>query len=328
LDQKFHHIDIQDLSFLITGGAGFIGSHIAEYLLANGCRKVRVLDNLSTGDEANIKLLQQFAGFEFIEGDIRNPDDCRKACEGMQYVSHQAALGSVPRSIKDPVATNDVNVGGFVSMVSAAADAKARRFVYASSSSVYGDEPSLPKVENRTGSCLSPYAVSKKADELYAAVFSNIYPLPLMGFRYFNIFGPRQNPNGPYAAVIPLFIKSIMGDEPGNINGDGEQTRDFTYVENAVQVNVKAMLTGNKAAFNEVYNVAVGENFSVNYLYNAIQKHFGKTIVANHLPPRAGDVRNSLADISKAEELLGYQPTTNFEAGLLKTIEYFKLHGG
>lgn len=327
MNQKFHHIDIQDLSFLITGGAGFIGSHIAEYLLANGCRKVRVLDNLSTGDEANIKILQQFSGFEFIEGDIRNSDDCRKACEDIQYVSHQAALGSVPRSIEDPVATNDVNVGGFVNMVSAAAGAKARRFVYASSSSVYGDESSLPKVEDRIGNCLSPYAVSKKTDELYAAVFSNIYSLPLMGFRYFNVFGPRQNPNGPYAAVIPLFIKAIMSNEPGNINGDGEQTRDFTYVENAVQVNVKAMLTGNNAAFNEVYNVAVGENFSVNYLYKAIQKHFGKTLAANHMPPRAGDVRNSLADISKAEELLGYQPTTNFEAGLLKTIEYFKLDG-
>ena len=323
--KTFHQKDIQDLSFLVTGGAGFIGSHIAEYLLENGSRKVRVLDDLSTGDQANIQILQQFPGFEFMEGDIRNPDDCRRACDGIQYISHQAALGSVPRSIKDPSATNDVNVGGFVNMVTSAANANVRRFVYASSSSVYGDDPSLPKVEGRNGNCLSPYAVSKKVDELYARVFANIYPMPMIGLRYFNVFGPRQNPDGPYAAVIPLFIKAAMNNEAGNINGDGEQTRDFTYVENAVQVNIKAMLTDNEAAFNEVYNVAVGQNFSVNYLYRVIQNHLDKKIPANYLSPRAGDVRNSLADISKAQELLGYQPTTTFEEGLERTIEYFKL---
>lgn len=314
---------MDDKSFLVTGGAGFIGSHIAEYLLKNGAKKVRVLDNFSNGFHSNIEVLKPYAAFEFIEGDIRNAETCREACKGIDFVSHQAALGSVPRSIKDPSYTNDVNVGGFVNMIKAAVDNKVKTFVYASSSSVYGDEPTLPKKEDRIGNCLSPYAVSKRTDELYAQVFADVYKLPVIGFRYFNVFGPRQDPDGPYAAVIPLFVKAILSKTPAYINGDGEQTRDFTYVENAVKVNVKGMLTGNKEAFNKAYNVAVGENFSVNYMYEAIRKYLGSEQKAVHRELREGDIRNSLADISLAKNLLGYSPTTKFEEGLKKTIDFF-----
>ncbi|MDQ6889241.1 MAG: SDR family oxidoreductase [Bacteroidota bacterium] len=324
MNNKFHDGDLGQLSFLITGGAGFIGSHLAEYLLKHGAGKVRVLDNLSNGFECNLKILRDYTTFEFIEGDIRNLETCRKACKDIDLISHQAALGSVPRSIKEPSNTNDVNVGGFVNMINAAVENKIRKVVYASSSSVYGDEPSLPKNEDRTGNCLSPYAVSKKADELYAQVFSNVYDINLIGFRYFNIFGPRQDPDGPYAAVIPLFVKAIMTQSPAYINGDGCQTRDFTYVENAVQVNIKGMLSANEEANNKVYNVAVGENYSVNYLYNLVKEYLKSDHQATHREPREGDIRNSLADISRAKTLLGYQPTTKFEEGLKKTIEYFK----
>ncbi len=322
--EKFHHQDLSASSFLVTGGAGFIGSHIAEYLLKNGAGKVRVLDNFSNGFQTNLDLLQDYNGFEFIEGDIRDIETCRNACKEIHYVSHQAALGSVPRSIKEPFNTNDVNVGGFVNILKAAVENNVRQFVYASSSSVYGDEPTLPKREDRTGNCLSPYAVSKKADELYAEVFSKVYHIPVLGFRYFNIFGPRQDPDGPYAAVIPLFVKAIMNNASAFINGDGEQTRDFTFVENAVQINIKGMLSNNDESKNKVYNVAVGENYSVNYLYNSIRKYLKSDIEAIHREPREGDIRNSLADISLAKNLLGYEPTTKFETGLTKTIEYFK----
>lgn len=324
MDNKFHNQDLKDTSFLITGGAGFIGGHIAEYLLKNGAGKVRVLDNFSNGFQSNLDVLRQYNAFEFLEGDIRNLETCRKASEGIDYISHQAALGSVPRSIKDPSNTNDVNVGGFVNILKAAVDNNVRQFVYASSSSVYGDEPTLPKKEDRIGNCLSPYAVSKRADELYASVFANAYNIPVLGFRYFNIFGPRQDPDGPYAAVIPLFVKAIMKNTSAFINGDGGQTRDFTYVENAVQVNVKGMLSANAEANNKVYNVAVGKNYSVNFLYDAIKKYLNSNIEATHREPREGDIRNSLADISLAKNLLGYEPTMNFESGLVKTIEYFK----
>ena len=324
MDNKFHNQDLKDVSFLITGGAGFIGGHIAEYLLKNGAGKVRVLDNFSNGFQSNLDVLRQYSAFEFLEGDIRDLETCRKASEGIDYISHQAALGSVPRSIKDPSNTNDVNVGGFVNILKAAVDNNVRQFVYASSSSVYGDEPTLPKKEDRIGNCLSPYAVSKRADELYASVFANAYNIPVLGFRYFNIFGPRQDPDGPYAAVIPLFVKAIMNNTSAFINGDGGQTRDFTYVENAVQVNVKGMLSTNAEAKNKVYNVAVGKNYSVNFLYDAIKKYLNSTIEATHREPREGDIRNSLADISLAKNLLGYEPTMNFESGLVKTIEYFK----
>lgn len=324
MENKFHQQDLGLSTFLVTGGAGFIGGHIAEYLLKNGAAKVRVLDNMSNGFQSNLDILRAYNGFEFIEGDIRDIETCRKACEGINYVSHQAALGSVPRSIKEPYNTNDSNVGGFVNVLKAAVENKVRQFVYASSSSVYGDEPTLPKREDRVGNCLSPYAVSKKANELYADVFSKVYNIPVLGFRYFNIFGPRQDPDGPYAAVIPLFVKAIMNNTPAFINGDGEQTRDFTFVENAVQVNIKGMLSTNDEAKNKVYNVAVGENYSVNFLYNSIKDYLKSDIEPIHRAPRDGDIRNSLADISLAKSLLDYQPTTKFETGLVKTIEYFK----
>ncbi|MEO8568052.1 MAG: SDR family oxidoreductase [Ginsengibacter sp.] len=324
MNNKFHDGDLGNLSFLITGGAGFIGSHISEYLLKNGAGKVRVLDNMSNGFQSNLKILRDYSSFEFIEGDIRDIETCRQACTGINYVSHQAALGSVPRSIKEPSYTNDVNVSGFVNIVKAAVENKVSKLVYASSSAVYGDELSLPKMENRTGNCLSPYAVSKKANELYAQVFSQVYDIPLIGFRYFNIFGPRQDPDGPYAAVIPLFVKAIMTRSPAYINGDGNQTRDFTFVDNAVQVNIKGMLSKNDEANNKVYNVAIGENYSINYLYDAIQQYLKSDYKATYKEPREGDIRNSLADISLAKDLLRYHPGTKFDEGLKKTIAYFK----
>ena len=320
----FHTEDISKHSFLVTGGAGFIGSHITEYLLKNNAGKVRVLDNLATGFQKNIDLFKDYSQFEFINGDIRDPEICKQACEGIDYVSHQAALGSVPRSIADPITSNDVNVGGFVNMLTAAKDAGVKAFVYASSSSVYGDEPNLPKVEEKIGNPLSPYAVTKKANELYADVFSKLYGMKLVGYRYFNVFGPRQDPDGPYAAVIPLFVSGIMKNSTVYINGDGEQTRDFTFVDNAVQANVRGMLSTNEEAFGKVYNVAVGENFSVNFLYNEIRTMLEADHEATYREPRAGDVRNSLADISLAQNNLGYQPTKRFLDGLKQTVEFFK----
>jgi len=320
----FHSSNISQASFLVTGGAGFIGSHIALYLLKHGAKKVRVLDNMVNGFDKNLSILSAYPGFEFIQGDIRSYETCLLACEGIDYISHQAALGSVPRSIKEPVYFNEVNVNGFVNMLKAAVEKKVKSFVYASSSSVYGDEPSLPKIENKIGNCLSPYAATKKTNELYAQVFANIYGIKLMGFRYFNIFGPRQDPDGPYAAVIPLFVKGIINQTPVYINGDGEQTRDFTYVDNAVQINIKGMLSQNEEAFNKVYNVAIGESCSVNFLYNACAQQLNSDWKPVHRAPRAGDIRNSLADISLASKLLNYEPVTKFSEGLFETIEFFK----
>ena len=320
----FHTKDISNNNFLITGGAGFIGSHIAEYLLKNGAATVRVLDNLANGFQKNLDVLRAYPGFEFLEGDIQNAEICQQACANIHFVSHQAALGSVPRSIKEPVYFNEVNVGGFINMLKAATDNNVQQFVYASSSSVYGDEPTLPKQEDRVGNCLSPYAATKKTNELYAQIFADVYGLNIMGFRYFNIFGPRQDPDGAYAAVIPLFVKGILKRTPVYINGDGEQTRDFTFVDNAVQVNVKGMLTDNKEALKKVYNVAVGENFSVNDLFNTCKQQLGSDWNATYREARAGDIRNSLADISLAQKLLDYRPTKNFKDGLSETIEFFK----
>ncbi len=320
----FHTKDLSNDCFLVTGGAGFIGSHIAEYLLKHGAKQVRVLDNMANGFEKNLDVLKGYAAFQFIEADIRNEDICRQACEGIDYISHQAALGSVPRSIKEPIYFNEVNVGGFTNMIKAAVDSNVKKFVYASSSSVYGDEPTLPTIEDKVGNCLSPYAATKKTNELYAQVFADVFGIKTIGLRYFNIFGPRQDPDGAYAAVIPLFVKGIMNRSPVFINGDGEQTRDFTFVDNAVQVNIKSMLTENDAASNKVYNVAVGENFSVNYLYNACKQYLESNWEPVYREPRAGDIRNSLADITLAKKLLGYQPTRKFEAGLADTIDFFK----
>lgn len=324
MNNTFHKEDLSNLSFLVTGGAGFIGSHISEYLLKNDAKKVRVLDNMANGFQRNIDVLKQYPNFEFMEADIRNYETCLSACEGIDYVSHQAALGSVPRSIKEPLYFNDVNIGGFGNMLKAAIEKGVKTFVYASSSSVYGDEKTLPKVESRIGNCLSPYAATKKTNELLAQVYSDVYGIKVMGFRYFNIFGPRQDPDGAYAAVIPLYVKGILKQTPVYVNGDGEQTRDFTFVDNAVQVNVKGMLSKNEEAFNKVYNVAVGENFSVNQLYNICRETLGSNWQPIYREPRAGDIRDSLADISLAKDLLDYRPTVRFEDGLRRTVEYFK----
>ncbi len=321
--QAFHLSPIQGKKFVVTGGAGFIGSNIVEYLLTHGA-KVRVLDNLATGNLKNLEEFRTNPNFEFLEGDIRNFADCEMACDRMDMVCHQAAIGSVPRSIKDPVTSNEVNVNGFVNMLTAAKNAGIKRFVYASSSSVYGDEPNLPKREEKIGNPLSPYAVTKLTNEIYASVFARCYAMEMIGLRYFNVFGPKQDPDGEYAAVMPLFIKSLLNDEAPYINGDGEQTRDFTFVHNAVQANIKALTVENQDAYNQAYNVAFGERFTINQMYDAIRQYLGKDIATIHREPRAGDIRDSLADISNAKTKLGYMPQYSFEQGLPLTIEYFK----
>ncbi len=313
---KYHEEDLSRFAFLITGGAGFIGSNLVEYLLKFGAGKVRVLDNLSTGFLSNLEEFKQHPSFEFMEGDIRNLEDCKKACEGIDFVSHQAALGSVPRSINDPITTNDVNVGGFLNMLVAVKDSKVNRMVYAASSSTYGDSKELPKVENRIGKPLSPYAVTKFVNELYADVFAKTYGVETIGLRYFNVFGPKQSPKGAYAAVIPLFIKALKDGIPPLINGDGEQTRDFTYVENAVQANIKAMMVQDSGAVNEVYNVACGEQISINTLWLTIKRLMNKELDPSFGPERPGDVKNSLADIEKAKENLRYVPEVAVKNGL------------
>jgi UDP-N-acetylglucosamine 4-epimerase len=317
-------MNIQNQSFLITGAACFIGSHIVEYLLKNGAKFVRVLDNLSNGKMSNVEIFQDYQNYEFIEGDITDYDTCVKACVGIDKVCHQAAMGSVPRSIQTPLNTNDSNVNGFLNMIFAAKEAGINRFVYASSSSVYGDEKSLPKVEEKVGNPLSPYAVSKKTNELYGNIFNDLYGMEVIGLRYFNVFGPRQDPYGQYAAVIPLFVKAVLNREPVYIDGDGEQTRDFTYVDNAVQANIRALTTANQEAFGQVYNVAYGENYSVNYMYDAICKRLQIEQAATYRAERVGDIMNSLADISKANQRLGYDPQFSFAEGLPLTIDYFR----
>lgn len=323
-EKGFHGgADLSGYTFLVTGGAGFIGSHVTEYLLSQGAGKVRVLDNLATGFQSNIDYLKGVGNFDFIEGDITNLDTCRQACQGVDFVLHQAALGSVPRSLAHPELTTAANVTGFVNMLIAAKDAGVKRLVYASSSSVYGDIEDSPKVEQRIGQQLSPYAVSKYTNELYAQVFHRCYGLEIIGLRYFNVFGPRQNPNGAYAAVIPKFIAALMNGEDIYIDGDGGQTRDFTFVANAVQANVRGLFAPMEAV-NNVYNIAVGENFSVNQMYGFIQELTGKNQPAHHRSTRPGDVRNALADITKAQTLLGYNPQYTFQQGLAKTVEYFQ----
>jgi UDP-N-acetylglucosamine 4-epimerase len=322
-DHPYHEKDISKLKVLVTGGAGFIGSNIVEYLLKYGVGKVRVLDNLSNGNYKNISKYEGDPRFEFIEGDIANIGTCLQACKGMDIITHQAALGSVPRSIKDPARSNQANVTGFLNVLIAAKDSNIKRVVYASSSSVYGDHPALPKIEENVGNPLSPYAVTKYTNELYGKVFGLTYGMEIIGLRYFNIFGPNQDPNNPYAAVIPIFVSKILTKEDVFIDGDGEQSRDFTFVENAVQANIKALLTENIDAVNQIYNIAVGEKFSVNYLYNQIEKILGITHKPIHRDARKGDVRNSLADISKAKKLLDYDPKFRFEDGLPIAVKYF-----
>ncbi|MFD0931164.1 SDR family oxidoreductase [Psychroflexus salinarum] len=322
--KTYHDKDISKINFLVTGGAGFIGSNIVEYLLKFGAKQVRVLDNLSNGYKENISEFESESNFEFIEGDIRKLEDCEKAVDGMDIVLHQAALGSVPRSIDDPITSNDVNVSGFLNMLVACKNADSVvRFVYAASSSTYGDSPNLPKVEHTIGKPLSPYAVTKYVNELYADVFAKTYGMEIIGLRYFNVFGPKQSPQGAYAAVIPLFMQALKDQNPPTINGDGEQTRDFTFVENAVQANIKAAFADKKAV-NQVYNVAYSERISLNSLWNTLQDAAETELKAIYGPPRQGDVRDSLADINKARKLLNYEPQFDVHKGLKVTWEYFK----
>ncbi len=328
------NLKIQANTWLVTGVAGFIGSNLLEALLKLN-QKVVGLDNFATGHQNNLDQVrslvtdQQWAGFRFIEGDIQELDTCRGACNGVDFVLHQAALGSVPRSIEDPIRTNNANVTGFLNMLLAARDAQVKRFVYAASSSTYGDHPDLPKVEDVIGNPLSPYAVTKYVNELYADVFSRCYDFPCIGLRYFNIFGPRQDPDGPYAAVIPKWVAGLLSGEPIYINGDGETSRDFCFVENTVQANLLAATTDNPDAVNQVYNVAVQEQTSLNELFELIRDllvEYKKEVQGSrpeYRDFRPGDVRHSLADISKAGRLLGYQPTQRINGGLEIAMKWY-----
>lgn len=322
---SYQQTPLNQFSFLVTGGAGFIGSNLVEYLLKYKAKKVRVLDNFSTGFRKNTDLFKENPAFELLEGDIRDLDTCRKAVSGIDYVAHQAALGSVPRSIHDPVTTNEVNISGFLNMLMAVRDEQSvKRMVYAASSSTYGDSQELPKKEGKEGHPLSPYAVTKLVNELYADVFSKVYGLYTIGLRYFNIFGPRQDPKGAYAAVIPLFMQAAIDQNPPKINGDGETSRDFTFVENAVQANVKAMLDTKNLQHHEAVNIACGERTTLNQLWNHIQGISGFNANAAYGPERAGDVRHSLADIDKANQLFGYDPLWKIKDGLEVAFEYYK----
>lgn len=313
------------MRLLITGGAGFIGSNLVEYFLQKpGVHLVRVMDNLATGSLKNIEAFETNPKFEFVQADIRDYSTCLEACEGIDLISHQAALGSVPRSINDPLTTNAVNITGTLNIFTAAKEKGIKRVVYAASSSTYGDHPGLPKVEDNIGNPLSPYAVTKYVNELYAKVYANAYGLQTIGLRYFNVFGPKQNPAGPYAAVIPLFMKAVLNNEPPLINGDGEHSRDFTFVANAVYANDCALFAKNPDAINQVYNVAVGEQTSLNQLFEMIKEIAGSDLAPKYGPERKGDVKHSLADISKAKELLGYHPQTNIKEGLKTTFEWYR----
>lgn len=313
------------MRILVTGGAGFIGSNLATALLADKrISFVRVLDNLATGATHNIEEFITNERFQFIEGDIRNYETCLQACDGIDAISHQAALGSVPRSINDPLTTNEVNITGTLNIFTAAKEKGIKRIVYAASSSTYGDHPGLPKVEDKIGKPLSPYAVTKYVNELYAQVYASLYGTESIGLRYFNIFGPKQNPNGPYAAVIPLFAEAILASKAPTINGDGTHSRDFTFVDNAVQANILSLLTDNKEAVNQVYNIACGHQTSLNELFEGLKNEAGSDLQPIHGPERKGDVKHSLADISKAQRLLGYQPTVSVKEGLEKTFNWYK----
>jgi len=318
------------MKILVTGGAGFIGSNLCEYLLEQG-NEVRCLDNFATGHIENLlPLLNKFPDtFKLFVGDIRNMEDCCKAVEGMEYVLHEAALGSVPRSIKDPATTNAVNISGFLNMILAARDAGVKRFMFAASSSTYGDSKSLPKVEEVIGRPLSPYAITKYVDELYADVFARTYGTEYIGLRYFNVFGRRQDPNGAYAAVIPLFVKKLMAHESPVINGDGNYSRDFTYIDNVIQMNLLALTTTNAEAVNQIYNTAYGERTTLNQLVEYLKEYLSqydsaiKDIEIIHGPNRTGDIPHSLASIDKAKRLLGYNPQFSMKQGLKEATEWY-----
>ena len=327
-------MDITKINFnpsyniLVTGGAGFIGSNLCDALLKNG-NKVRCLDNFSTGKRENVSPFLTNANFTLVEGDIRNLEDCKSACSEIDYVLHEAALGSVPRSIKDPITSNDVNVSGFLNMLVAARDAKVKRFIYAASSSTYGDSKSLPKLEDKIGKPLSPYAITKYVNELYADIFNKTYGLDTIGLRYFNVFGRKQDPEGAYAAVIPKFVMQLMDHESPIINGDGSYSRDFTYIDNVIEMNIRAKATDNINALNTVYNVAYGERTNLNELVNLLKEYLGKydlgigNVKITYGPSRQGDVPHSLASIEKAKDLLGYSPEFGIEKGLKEAVGWY-----
>ena len=314
------------MKVLITGGAGFIGSNLVEVLLQNEqVTLVRVLDNLATGHKENIREFEGNPRFEFMLGDTRNPEDCNKACAGIDVISHQAALGSVPRSIADPITSHDVNVNGFLNILEAAKANNITRIVYASSSSVYGDSEISPKKEDAVGKVLSPYAATKMSNELYAEAYSKSYNMTLIGLRYFNVFGKKQDPNGPYAAVIPLFIKSALNNEPPTINGDGSITRDFTPVSNVTQINSSGLFSDNlEQGEHYVFNVACGQMTDLTTLWNAIKKITHSTADATYGPNRMGDIFFSLADVSHAKKILGYTPDSNIERALESTVDFYR----
>ena len=319
---------MKEKTILITGGAGFIGSNLCEYFLSKKY-KVVCLDNFSTGHRHNLKDFIDNPDFRLMEGDIRNVVDCQAAVQGVDYVLHQAALGSVPRSIKDPVTTNEVNVSGFLNMLVASRDAKVKRFVYAASSSTYGDSVGLPKVEDVIGKPLSPYAITKYVNELYAEIFSRTYGLETIGLRYFNVFGRKQDPNGAYAAVIPKFVMQLMQLESPLINGDGNYSRDFTYIDNVIQMNELALLTQNQEAVNTVYNTAYGDRNTLNNLVDYLKEFLAeynpeiRTITVEYGPNRAGDIPHSLASIEKAKKLLGYNPQFSMQQGLKEAVHWY-----
>lgn len=313
---------------LVTGGAGFIGSNLCETLLNFGS-KVVCLDNFATGRRENFSAIIDHPSFELVEGDIRNLDDCRKAVEDAHYVLHQAALGSVPRSINDPITSNEVNITGFLNMLVASRDANVKRFVYAASSSTYGDSESLPKIEDQIGKPLSPYAITKYVNELYANIFNKTYGIDTIGLRYFNVFGRKQDPNGAYAAVIPKFVMQFMKHESPVINGDGTYSRDFTYIDNVIQMNLLAITTYNEKALNEVYNTAVGDRTTLVQLTQLLKKYLSEfdpeigKVEVKHGPNRMGDIPHSLASVEKAKELLGYNPKYNIETGLKEAVDWY-----
>jgi len=318
----YRHLKFPENSrFLVTGGAGFIGSNICEALIEMGYF-VRCLDDFSTGKRKNLEHLLNSPNFEIVEGDIRNLHTCMSSCTGIDYVSHQAAWGSVPRSIEMPLLYEEININGTLNMMEAARQNEVKRFVYASSSSVYGDHPTLPKVEGNEGNLLSPYALTKKVDEEYGKLYTRLYNLETIGFRYFNVFGRRQDPEGYYAAVIPKFVKSLMNNEPPTINGDGKQSRDFTYIENVIEANLKGMIAPKEAA-GQAYNIAYGGQEYLIDLYNKISKLLSKDIKPTFGPNRAGDIKHSNADISKAKRFLGYAPEYDFNTGIELAVDWY-----
>jgi UDP-N-acetylglucosamine 4-epimerase len=322
--KKYHDIDISSSSFLITGGAGFIGSNIVEYLLKHSAGKVRVLDNLSNGYFENLKDFTSLSNFEFIEGDIRSIETCREVIKNIDYVSHQAALGSVPRSISDPLLSNEVNVNGFLNIITSIKDSQhVKRLVYAASSSTYGDSKVLPKIEGNEGKVLSPYAVTKLVNELYADVYFKVYGIKSIGLRYFNVFGPKQNPNNPYAAVIPIFCKHCIEKTNPIIFGDGETSRDFTFIENVVQANIKSLLNQNVQK-HEIFNVACENQISLKEMLNHLEIITGNKLKPIYKNERIGDVKHSKADINKARLLLNYNPEIYFKEGLLLTYNWYR----